>query len=40
MAVYYVNTNLPDEVVQVLLSEKELCEVSDDSSRNQTLKVI
>ena len=40
MAVYYVNINLPDEGVQVLLSEKELCEVSDDSSRNQTLNVI
>ena len=30
-AVYFVNTNLPEEKVQVLLSEKELSELPDDS---------
>ena len=30
--VYFVNTNLPEERVQVLLSEKELSELPDDSS--------
>ena len=29
---YFVNTNLPEERVQVLLSEKELSELPDDSS--------
>ena len=31
-AVYFVNTNLPEERVQVLLSKKELSELPDDSS--------
>ena len=30
-AVYFVNTNLPEERVQVLVSEKELSELSDDN---------
>ena len=30
-AVYFVNTNLPEERVQVLLPEKELSELPDDS---------
>ena len=30
-AVYFVNTNLPEENFQVLLSEKELSELPDDS---------
>ena len=29
--VYFVNTNLPEERIQVLLSEKELSELPDDS---------
>ena len=29
-AVYFVNTNLPEERVQVLISEKELSELPDD----------
>ena len=28
---YFVNTNLPEKRVQVLLLEKELCELPDDS---------
>ena len=31
-AVYFVNTNLPEETVWVLLSKKELSELPDDSS--------
>ena len=31
-AVYFVNTNLPEERVRVLLSKKELSELPDDSS--------
>ena len=31
-AVCFVNTNLPEERVKVLLSEKELSELPDDSS--------
>ena len=31
LAVYYVNTNLPEERVQLLLSEKEFSELPDDS---------
>ena len=30
-AVYFVNTNLPEERVQILLSEKKLSELPDDS---------
>ena len=30
-AVYFVNTNLPEERVQILLSEKKLSELADDS---------
>ena len=30
-AVYFVNTNLPEERVQLLLSKKELIELRDDS---------
>ena len=30
-AVYFVNTNLPEERVQLLLSKKELSELPDDS---------
>ena len=31
-AVYFVNTNPPEERIQILLSEKELSEIPDDSS--------